>query len=173
MSPTEMHLYQIAEARTILDDWLAESEGEVTPALEALLAEIDGKADEKIERVALYIRERKAHAAAVKEERDRLDAIVKRETLAAENLLAYLDRQMTALGKDRVNGVLATVARVKNPPSVRPLSDDFSGKPARFVRTVPARFEWDKRAMLDAWKEEPAVLDGIAVVEQGTSLRIR
>ena len=61
---TDMTLYQIADAREILDTWLLETEGEVTPELEALLAEIDGKADEKIERVALYIREQLALATA-------------------------------------------------------------------------------------------------------------
>ncbi len=171
MSKTDMALYQIAEARTILDDWLAESEGEVTPALEALLAEIDGKADEKIERVALFIRERKAHAAAVKEERDRLDAIVKRETLAAENLLAYLDRQMTALGKDRVNGVLATVAFQKNSvPSVSHVGE-AKDLPTGFHRCI-VTWVVDREAVLEKWKAGEALPETIHVVH-GKHLRIR
>ena len=171
-------LYEIAEMRTILDSWLAESEGELTPELEALLAEVDEKADAKIERVALYVRERKAHAAAVKEERDRLDALVKRETRAAESLTDYLHRQMTALGKDRVNGVLCTVALQKNPPAVvgdvspETLKDAWQQGETKFIRHIPESFALDRKSVVDAFKAGQPIPDGLTV-EQGQSVRIR
>ncbi len=174
---TTMALYEISNARDILDGWLAESEGEVTPELEALLAEIDAKADEKIERVALYIRERQSHAAAVKEEVIRLTTMVKREERAADSLKAYLHRQMDALGKDRVNGVLCTVALQNNPPSVKGDLDEGAlrqlevSEPA-FVRHVPESFALDRKAVLDAHKAGKPIPDGLTV-EQGQSLRIR
>ncbi len=162
-------LYELANARDILDTWLLESDGELTPELEQLLAELDGKADEKIERVALYIRERLAHSAAVKEEVVRLVAIQRREERAADSLKAYLLAQMYRLGKERVTGVLCTVALQASPPSVscELTSDDlgahYEGCRAagvdiatdalgRFIVKAPATYRLDARAVLDARK---------------------
>lgn len=170
-------LYEISAMRDVLDRWLDESEGEVTPELEALMAELDAKADEKIERVALYIRERLARAAAVKEEVQRIQAIQKREEKAADSLKAYLHREMDRLGKDKVNGLLCTVALQKNPPSVK---GDLSQEQMQalhtaglaFVKFIPASYALDRRAALDGWKADGELPDGLTV-EQGTSLRIR
>lgn len=174
-------LYEIANARDILDNWLAESEGELTPELETLLAELDGKADDKIEKVALYIRERLAHAAAVKEEVARLAAIQKREERAADSLKRYLHDQMIRMGKDKVNGLLCVVALQKNPPSVvgevpvetlglwrETLTDGFG----RFVRFVPATYALDRKAILDAHKAGDAIPADLTIT-QSLSLRIR
>jgi hypothetical protein len=67
-----VRLYDLAEAREILDEFLTETEGEVTPEIEALLEQLTGQVTEKVERVGLYIRELVATAAAVKEEEQRL-----------------------------------------------------------------------------------------------------
>lgn len=170
-------LYEIANARDILDSWLEETGGELTPELEALLAELDGNANEKIERVALYIREQKALADAAKQEKDRLDGIAKSRLRAAESLTGYLHREMDRLGKDRVNGVLATVALQKNPPRVvgelspETLAGIYQSGPA-IVRHVPESFTLDRKAVLDAFKAGQPIPDGLTV-EQSTSIRIR
>lgn len=171
-------LYNIADARDVLDTWLAETDGEVTPELEALLAELDATADEKIERVALYIREQKALASAATMERDRLGAIAKRRESAASSLTDYLVRQMDRLGKDKVSGVLVTIAFQKNPPRVtgdlspEALSELFESSSGSLARCVPASFTLDKKAVLDAYKAGQALPSGLAV-EQTVSLRIR
>lgn len=174
---TSVALYEIAEMRRVLDGWLEESEGECTPEMEQLLADVDAKADEKIERVALYIRERLAHAAAVKEEVQRLQAIQKREEKAADSLKAYLHRQMDALGKEKVNGLLCTVAMQKNPPSVKgdvppSVLAELMDSAAQFVVYTPATYTLNWRAVLDAHKAGQPIPDGLTI-EQGTSLRIR
>lgn len=171
-------LYEISAMRDILDRWLEESEGEVTPELEALMAELDAKADEKIERVALYIRERLSRAAAVKEEVQRIQAIQKREEKAAESLKGYLHREMERLGKDKVNGLLCTVAVQKNPPSVKGEVDaaELWGEAVNqwrpMIRYIPESFVLDRKAVLDAYKAGQPIPDGL-IVEQDTSLRIR
>lgn len=171
-----LKLYEISQARVVLDTWLAESEGELTPELEVMLNELDGQADEKIERVALYVRERSAHAAAVKEERDRLAAIVKREEKAAESLKGYLKLQMERLGKTKVNGLLATIAIQSNPPSVTStLTNEELHQMAHvcdFVVTVPASYRIDRDVVLARHKEGKPLPAGV-VVERGSHIRIR
>jgi hypothetical protein len=173
---TSVTLYEIADARDILDNWLVESGGELTPEIEQLLNELDGAANEKIERVALYIREQKSLADAAKQERDRLAGIAAARLKAAESLTGYLHREMDRLGKDKVNGVLVSIALQKNPPSVvgepvRPLEGLYIDKP-EFVRYSPASFALDRKAVIEAHKAGQQIPEGLSVA-QTVSVRIR
>lgn len=174
-------LYEISAMRNVLDAWLEETDGEITPELDELLAEVEGMATEKIERVGLYIRERVSHAKAVKEEVDRLKAIVTREERAAESLKAYLHRQMEALGKPKVEGKLCTVAIQRNsqPAVTCALSDEDLAKQyaedtavAQFIREVPVSYRLDRDAVLQAYKAGDAIPADI-VVSLGSHVRIR
>lgn len=167
-----LKLYEIADARAILDEWLSESEGEITPELEAMLAEVAEDGAEKIERVALYVRERRAHAAAVKEERDRLDAIVKRETKAADSLLEYLHRQMDALNTPRVIGKLCTVAIQKNSQPAVLCSVDAFNLNDILLRKETISYTVDREEVLRRWKANEHLPAEISVV-QGSHVRIR
>lgn len=175
---TALKLYEIAQARDVLDSWLAESEGELTPELEQMLNELDGQADEKIERVGLYIRERQAQAKAVKEERDRLDALWKRDERAVESLKGYLKLQMGRLGKKKVNGLLATVAIQQNSqPSVTTAVDapDLYQMPDAqpFVRREErVIYSLDRDAILAAWKAKQPIPSAI-VIDLGSHVRVR
>lgn len=175
---SQLKLYEIAQARDILDTWLAETDGELTPELEQMLNELDGQADEKIERVGLYIRERASEAKAVKEERDRLDGIAKRDERAVESLKAYLKAQMERLNKTKVNGLLATVAIQRNSqPSVTtaleanalyaiPEAQAFVRREEKVVYTI------DRDAVLAAWKNQQPLPSAI-VVDLGSHIRVR
>lgn len=174
-------LYEIADARAILAEWLEESEGELTPELETLLAEIDEQAETKVERVGLFIRECQVHADAVKVERDRLTALAKRNERAVESLKNYLKVQLERLGKPKVQGKLCTVALQANPPAVKgdlPESELIRihrlsyAAPGCIVRYIPESYALDRRAALDLYKAGQPLPDGLTV-EQGTSLRIR
>lgn len=174
---TNTTLYEIADMRDVLDTWLSESDGEVTPELEQLLADVEAQADEKIERVALYIREQKALAKGIKEEEERLAARRKARERAAESLTRYLEAQMQRLGKAKVNGLLVTVAMQKNAPSlVGDLDAEWlealraTGSP--FVRVVPEQVTLDRRALLDFAKSGGDLPEGLTVT-QTESLRIR
>lgn len=179
---TSVTLYEIADARDILDNWLEETGGELTPELEALLGDLDAKADEKIERVALYIREQKSLADAAKQERDRLAGIAAARLKAAESLTSYLRREMDRLGKDKVNGVLVTVALQKNPPSVKGELSQFDmadlhekwrlGEGPALVKHVPESFTLDRDAIKAAAKAGQPIPAGLTV-EQSVGVRIR
>jgi hypothetical protein len=181
---TTVHLYDLANARAILDEFLAETEGEVTPALEELIEQLDGDVTDKVERVALYIREQLATAAAVKEEEARLAARRKSHERAAEGLKNYLQRQLERLGKTRVDGVLCTVALQPSPPSVDPHAHDSSscrssgtprGRRDRCVpsspRRDPGQYALDKRRRSTAYAGQ-RFPDGVSI-EQSAHLRIR
>jgi hypothetical protein len=172
-------LYELAEERRVLDEFLAEAEGELTPEIEQLLTEIEGRLEEKCERVALYIREQEAQAEAVETEVKRLQARARSFRNGAAGLKRYLEGQLRGLGIDRVTGRLVTVALQRNPPALRGelTQEQMAGLFAEgrsYVRLVPASFTLDRRALLDLVKADgEAVLPDGLTVEQGASLRIR
>jgi hypothetical protein len=172
-------LYEIANARAILEEWLLESEGEVTPALEQLLDELDGQANEKVERVALYVRERLARAAGAKIERDRLDAEVKRQERAADGLKNYLKRQLERLGKTKVEGLLCSVALQRNSqPSVTTVLEPEELYALEFARPFIKReekvvYSIDRAALIAAWNINPAAVPSSFAIDLGAHIRIR
>lgn len=172
-----MKLYELANLRDVLDEALAETEGELTPEIEAQMAALDMASDEKIERVALYIREQLSEATAIEDESKRLRQRADAKANAARSLKLYLAREMERLGKEKVNGLLATVAMQNNPPAVVGDVDaaalwksggDFAG----FVRYTPESFALDRKVVLDAYKRGQTIPAGLDVV-QTRSLRIR
>lgn len=172
-----MKLYEATAALRITDEWLDEAGGELTPELEALLGQAEGDFAEKIERVALKVRELEAEAEAIKAEEARLAARRKARETGAKSLKAYAQRCLEDAGKEKVNGLIVTVALQQNPPSVAvsPEVDERelyeAGCP--YVERVPERFVLDKRAVLDAYKQNPAALPNGVTVTRSTSLRIR
>lgn len=175
---TALKLYEIADWRDRLDDKLAETEGELTPEIEAELAALDMAADDKIERVALWIREQTATAEAVESEAKRLHARAAANLNAARSLKLYLEREMTRLGKDKVKGLRATVTMQKNGPSVvgeiapETLTEWYEEFSSPFVRYTPASYALDRKAVLAAHKADQPIPEGLTVV-QTESLRIR
>lgn len=119
---TTAPLYEITNARLALDSVVAEAEGELTPQWETAFDQIDGDWNEKAERCALWIKERLAMAEMVKAEVDRLSARCKALVRDAEGLTTYLQQNMEAIGKEKVNGLLVTLALQKNPPKVEALT---------------------------------------------------
>lgn len=177
---TTEKLYELADAREILESWLTEHEGEWTPEIETLMTELDGKADAKIETVGLFIRETLAKAGAIKVEEDRLRDRRKAREKAAESLKNYLHREMDRLGKTKVEATLCTVAIQKSPPSVTCALDDDQLHDAwlaqdtlgEFVREVPASYRIDREAVLLAHKNGGVVPEPI-MVTVGSHIRVR
>lgn len=172
-----MKLYEIGDLRDLLDAKLAETEGELTPEIEAEMAALDMAADEKIERVALFIREQSSTAEAIEAEAKRLRARADAKLNAARSLKQYLEREMNRLGKVKVNGLLATVALQNNPPAVRgELTPDelkaIYREASGFVRFVPESYSLERRSVLEAYKRGEKIPAGLTV-EQTQSIRIR
>jgi GNAT superfamily N-acetyltransferase len=103
-----LKLYEATDALNIVHQFLEESEGELTPEIEELLAQAEGDFDAKAERVALFVREREAEAAAAKAQADAIKRIavephLRRAATAermVESLKEYLKRELIAAGGD-------------------------------------------------------------------------
>lgn len=171
-------LYELAQARDILDEFLTESEGDVTPELQQLLDQLEGDVKEKVERVALYVRELVATAKAVHEEVEHLEAKETHLLRSADGLKGYLKVNLERLGLTKVQGLLCTVAIQKNSAAaVRTTLEPvelFALDEARpFVkREEKIVYSLDRDAVLTAWKSNQALPAAIAV-EHGTHIRIR
>jgi hypothetical protein len=172
-----LRLYEITEMRARLDIWLEESEGELTPALEQLLAELDAKADEKVERIGLYLRELAAHAKALAEEEARLAARRQARERAIASLKAYLLSHMEQLGKTKVNGLLCTVAIQKNSaPSIECLDAQAlhaTDQGDLFVeKVITTSFRLRRDELIAAWKANLPLPPGV-IITQGSHVRVR
>lgn len=161
-----MRLYELpAEVRRI-DDLLTESEGEITPEIEAALAAMEIEKADKVDAIGALIAEAKRESDAVSAEATRLAERSGRLCRRAENLKAYLHRNMDAMGETKIKGRLFTASVCKNSaPSIR-----WSGEgeiPRAFRRT---RVELDGTEALAAYKAGD-LPDGFTV-NYGTHLRI-
>jgi hypothetical protein len=169
-------LFDLGAMQDILDGWFAEAEGEVTPELAEIEAELRQETEQKIERWGLWLRAEESEAERIKAEETRLaarrKAIEHRVARSKETLRLAMER----LGVEKVKGALLTVARQQNPervvgdldaPALESLAFDYP----ELVRTIPARQELDRRAALDLMKQGWEFA-GLAL-ERGESLRLR
>lgn len=182
-------LYDIGEARDILESWLAETEGELTPEIAELLDGIDAKESDKVERVALFVREVEGRIAARKAEETRLAAGRRAmesrvEWLTQTYLRSHVERYGTPnkSGNLEIRAALATVALQKNPPSVvelvKPDAADFRNIQCyapELVKHIPESFAWEKDAIKAAHKAGtlPESVTKLVSIQQSQSLRIR
>lgn len=193
---TGMKLYESVEALAIIDELIEEhadairnAGGDImaVPAIAELLDLAEGTFTEKVERVALKVRELGGAAEIVKAELERLQARKRSYENAAAGLKGYLLRMLQAAGKTKVEGKLATVAIQQNPPALN-VPEGTTGEQLvelheagfPYITHVPASFGIDKRGLLDAVKAtEAAGKDASALlptgwtVTRGDSLRIR
>jgi hypothetical protein len=117
---TGKSLREIVEERQVLDVWLQEQDGELTPELDALMRDQDADEKRKIEAVGYYIAEEEEEIEAIKRQIARL--VARRQ--AKENRIdwlknRYLAEMLMKLGYrvgDAVKGALATVRIQLNNP---------------------------------------------------------
>jgi hypothetical protein len=180
-----LKLYEATDALDVVREWIYEHdeeiramEGALPDELAELLAKAEGDFKAKAERVALFIRELLANAAAVKIEEERLTARRKHYERAADGLKRYLQGQMELAGIPKVEGKLCTLRLQKSPPGVigNPTLDSLAYWKttltwSRFVVTVPEQLRLDGRALIEAWKSGEEIPVGVEVV-QGQHLRI-
>lgn len=184
---TGLKLYEAVEALGLVNGWIDEhadellaAGGELSPELAELLDQAEGDFAEKVERVALKVRSLEAEAAAIKVEEARLSQRRKAVENAAASLKQYLHRGLDAAGEKKVKGTLVTVALQANPPAVageltrEQLEERYMESKGAdpFVTLVPESFTLNKKAVLEAFRAERPLPEGVSVV-QGVSLRIR
>lgn len=187
-----MKLYEIGQARNILDVWVAEHEGEVTPEIESLWAQLELDRDEKIKRVALYIREQEQQLEATHAEIARLQKMGASTLRGIEGLTRYLVAQMQVLEVKEVKTPVVKVSLRTNPPKVEgevpeetlrewhaeeakhPDLPHYVKYTPEYTAIVPAKYSLDKKAVVDVWKAKGDA--GIPVqlrVTQGTRVEIK
>jgi Gp157 protein len=180
---TSLRLYETVDALEVVRQWVSEhaneivaAGGELPPELADLVDKVELDFEQKVERVALYIRELLVTSSAIDEEAKRLasrSATLKR---TAEGLKGYLLGQLTRAEVQKVEGKLATVRIQRNPPAVRCSITDLRDLSERSPDVVEATTNYRLRSdvVLAMWKDEARrgeIPPGISI-EQGTHLRI-
>lgn len=173
-------LYEHVEALAVVDAWFDEAmpdiqraEGEVPEALAALLDMASGDFNDKAERVALKVNQYLVESAAIQAEATRLAQRAKTRLARADYLKRYLHLCLTKAKVQKVNGLLVNIRIQKSPPSVRVLvtpSEEFA-EWRHIIAVEPAKYSWDKAAILAEWKAGRPVPPTVDV-EQNTHLRI-
>lgn len=167
-------LYEIADQIRAIGNALVENGGELTPELEIQLKAWEGALDFKAANAGLLVLELERQSEMARLEAVRLSGLASIRENAAERLRLYIQVAMEAAGIQKVETDYCRLTLAKNPPKVEPFGEANPGSGAypEFVREIPARYEWDKKKILEAHKagELP---EGIAQVTQGVSLRIK
>ena len=160
----EMTLYHISDEQRRLNAMLEENGGEVTPEIEEALAVNETNFVQKAESYGYAILHYKAVVAAVKAEKDRLDAIKK----TAENAIARMEERIVAAMQqfDRPK-VEADTLKLSLRRSERVVVDDENAVPAD-CKTIKA--EGSKTELKRHLK---AGEDCGAHIEENTSLQIK
>lgn len=170
-------LYQISEELLALDALLYESEGEVTPEIEAWLTEYGDALAQKVDSTGGYIRSCEARAKAITEEVQRLQQRKTVEENKVASVKKLLELVMLRLDRPKLTGNLFTIARQKN-----------GGRPALTVNeealhVLPEAFFVMERKILKEELREYLVANGgilrdndtvvAELQEPGYSVRIR
>lgn len=164
-------LWVIADELAAVGEKIADNQGELTPELETELDALEEDFSQKVERIALYIRESELDAEKAKHEAERLTKIRKHHESKVRGLKSYLLVVMERHGRDKVDTYKARVSRVANSrPTVRWTGDDYADIPDEFrkdrlIQTL------DTDAVLEALNDGEPVPDNVTV-ERGHHLRI-
>lgn len=176
-------LYGLADLRVIIDQALEESEGEVTPEIQAALDQWELDFPKKAEAVALYMKHWSDLADVAKQEAKRLESIAASRQRRADSLKRYLEEQMLRSGVERVESpFFRQFAITNNPPAVVEVvptdETDFreiAMTSPELVTRVPESFRWAKDAIKAAAKAKtlPESIARRVQITVTRSLRIR
>jgi hypothetical protein len=159
MNATKQTLYSLAAELA----FLTEAE-ELTPETEAALDAVDIDLRSKVDGCCRLIQEWKGEAARFAAEAERLAAIADQYARRADSLKDYVKRCLELAGQKSLETELFRLRIQSNPPSVDVVGD----APPQFAR-VKVSWDWDKKAVIAAWKAGESVPG--AEVRVGTSLR--
>ena len=152
------------------DDEIRAAEGAIPDELAELLAASEGAFEQKVERVALFIRDRIGQSEMVAKEARRLVERSDRLRRQADALKRYLLINLERAGVSKVKGELIDTRVQKSPPSVVCSAD---------VKTLPEAYQIqpplpaptiNRERILALWKEGVSLPVGVDVV-QGVHVR--
>jgi len=164
-----MKLYQISDEYRALMSQIEGAEGEISDEQKLLLDSLTEQGEQKIESIAMLIRELESEADALETESTRMANKCKAVESRAAWLKDYVKAEMRSLGTTGVDGKLLKIRVQNNPPSVNVVNEDVL--PAAYVKVKEVR-SIDRRAILDDYKASGECPSGCEITV-GTSLRIR
>lgn len=139
----EITLYELRTSYLQLERLLDE---DPNADIEAALSMVDDSFEEKVENVIKIIRMYESYQEAIKVEEQRMKKRREGYEKKCERLAAYIENNMRAIGKEKVEGILFTARIQKNPPKVVVQNPDYI--PAHFFnRSAPTL---DKEAIKKA-----------------------
>ncbi len=152
-------LYEIPGYYAVWALEVEDNDGELTPELEAQLAEIEDSLASKGEAVCFLIRNASMEAEACREEAARWTARARVAENRAGRLKSFLMAAMKAVGVDKLAaGNFKVARRVNTVPSIR-----WLGAPEEIpVGYQRVKIELDGSAAQQAWKAG-ALMDGFSV----------
>lgn len=165
---SKLRLWEIATELDEIGEALVECGGELTPELEERLDLMSGAFEDKCEKIALFVKECEANAAAAAVEEARLAAIAKSFDTKARGLKGYLLHYMQRTGRSSLKTPRVRVWEQKNGrPAIR-FVGDLASLPGDYVRV---KREADLQFAFVEHQAGAKLPDGF-VVEHGTHLRI-
>lgn len=169
-------LYELVEARDILDQFIAEAEGEETPEIAALWEQLDGDLNTKAQNVGLWLREKQSEIAALKAEESWLRQKREARENALERSKKYFVELLQKLGRTELGTATARLCRQNNAPSLETKDEDWPADRLIAMREifpslVRVTYELDKREAL-AHLKGGGVIDRCAMVVK-QHLRVR
>jgi hypothetical protein len=160
-------LYELTADALAVRDAIEAADGEITPEVEAALAELEAQAEGKLEAFGKLIANWQGEASALKAEEARLASRRKALDNAVTRLKDRARDWLEATGQTKVKAGVWTFAIQASPPSVA--VTDQASVPAQYWVTPDPSL--DRRAILDALKSGEVVPG--AEIKTGTHLRIR
>lgn len=169
----DVSLRELVDAKLIIDEFLAEHEGELTPEIEALLRDNDEATKEKVESIAWFVKTEQARVAGIDtmiaQLQKRKRGIARRCDWLTDH---YLREQLTRLGIEPGQGLKGTLSTVRfqyNNPKLAGEIDEttltelyLAPDTQPYVRYTPESFALDKVPLLAALKGAHATVDGYA-----------
>ena len=117
-------LYELTAAQSAIEDALYENGGELTPELEAQLAETREALPAKIDGYNHILARLAGMEAAADAEIKRLQALKKTAQNAQKSLKGHLLNAMQTFGIEKIEGITCKVFRKANPASVTITNED-------------------------------------------------
>lgn len=163
-----MKLYELTNEWQLIELHLTDTDGEITPDIQAALDTIEAELPQKVDGICSLMRHFLTRAAAAREESERLAKLAQARQNAGERLKAYLKTCLERMGQAKVETDRFKVRIQKNgQPSVK-----YNGLPEMLpTKFQKVRIDVDNAALATAWKTGEALPPGVDV-QQGTHLRI-
>lgn len=163
------HLYELTSDYNNLVVLLEEPEVD-EQTLKNKLLEITGEMNFKFENLGKIILELDAKFNVISEEIDRLTKRKRTTDNRKEWLKSYVLQEMQVIGQDKIEGDILTLTLTKNPMSIEIIDENLV--PDEFKEQV-ITYKIDKKKIADRVKDTGEIPNGINVINDKKSLRIR